>query len=64
MGETAFAATRPKDCHISIPEQSCAAGEVEFQPIGFWTGTADGRIQSSLIFGVSNQMGPDAWAGE
>ena len=36
-------------------------GEVEFQPIGFWTGTADGRIQSSRIFGVSNQMGPDAW---
>jgi ketosteroid isomerase-like protein len=37
-------------------------GEVEFQPIGFWTGTADGRIQSSRIFGVSNQMGPDAWS--
>lgn len=37
-------------------------GEVAFQPIGFWTGTADGRVQSSRIFGVSNQMGPDAWS--
>jgi ketosteroid isomerase-like protein len=37
-------------------------GEAEFQPIGFWTGTADGRIQSSRIFGVSQQMGPGAWA--
>lgn len=37
-------------------------GETEFQPIGFWTGTADGRIQGSRIFGVSKQMGPDAWA--
>ena len=36
-------------------------GEVEFRPIGFWTGTDDGRIQSSRIFGVSSQMGPDAW---
>jgi hypothetical protein len=41
-----------------------ADGAVEFQPIGFWTGTADGRIQSSRIFGVSNAMGPDAWAAK
>lgn len=38
------------------------AGATEFQPIGFWTGTADGRIQSSRIFGVSTAMGPDAWS--
>ena len=38
-----------------------ADGATEFQPIGFWTGTADGRIQSSRIFGVSKAMGPDAW---
>ena len=36
-------------------------GELGFQPIGFWTGTADGRIQSSRIFGVSRKMGPGAW---
>ena len=38
-----------------------ADGATEFQPIGFWTGTPDGRIQSSRIFGVSKAMGPDAW---
>ena len=33
-------------------------GATEFQPVGFWTGTADGRIQSSRIFGVSTAWGP------
>ena len=41
-----------------------ANGAVEFQPIGFWTGTADGTDPELRIFGVSSQMGPDAWAAK